>query len=344
VARVRPTRSRTGRCGRCPRRAPGYDQGQGRRRWRGLDLGTTRVYLEADAPRVDCPEHGVTVSAVPWARHGSRFTAAFEDTCAWLACHAALSVLSVLLRVTWRAVSAIVIRVVTEAAGKRDRLAGLRRIGVDEISYRRGQRYLLCGCWPGTTTRSSRTGWCVGCAQPLTAPQPCRRRVRSWNVGPARSARSLGAHRSHRRWRASSSANTSRPHSTNASRRSAPSRFLRWVDALQTGAEPGPSTPSPFTVSRDGRLDLTIGKDGAITLNVTRLRPSRWALTDYRTQAARPGATEATRGSRPRRTRSRGPVLPTCPTKATVDNKLIASGRHSGASSSRTTNVRSLGR
>ncbi len=53
-----------------------------------------------------------------------------------------LAVLSVLLRVTWRAVSAIVVRVVTEAAGRRDRLAGLRRIGIDEISYKKGQRYL----------------------------------------------------------------------------------------------------------------------------------------------------------------------------------------------------------
>jgi hypothetical protein len=94
------------------------------------------MYLEADAPRVDCPEHGVVVAAVPWAWHGSRFTVTFEDTCAWLACHAALSVLSVLLRVTWRAVSAIVVRVVAEAAGRRDRLAGLRRIGVNEISSR----------------------------------------------------------------------------------------------------------------------------------------------------------------------------------------------------------------
>ena len=80
------------------------------------------------------------MAALPWARHNSRFTTAFEDTCAWLACHTALAVLSVLLRVTWRAVSAIVIRVVAEAAGKRDRLAGLRRIGVDEISYRKGQK------------------------------------------------------------------------------------------------------------------------------------------------------------------------------------------------------------
>jgi transposase len=50
-----------------------------------------------------------------------------------------------LLRITWRSVAAIVVRVVAEAAGKRDRLAGLRRIGIDgRISYRQGQRYLLC--------------------------------------------------------------------------------------------------------------------------------------------------------------------------------------------------------
>jgi transposase len=144
VARVRPTRSRRGRCGRCRRRAPGYDRGEGRRRWRGLDLGTTRLYLEANAPRVSCAEHGVMVAAVPWARHGSRFTTGFEDTAAWLAAHVALSTLAVLLRVTWRSVAGIVVRVVAELAGRSDRLTGLRRIGIDEISYRKGQRYLLC--------------------------------------------------------------------------------------------------------------------------------------------------------------------------------------------------------
>ena len=144
MARVRPARSRRGRCGWCGRRCPGYDRGEGRRRWRGLDLGTTRVLLEADAPRVACPEHGVTVAAVPWARHGSRFTIGFEDTAAWLAAHVAFSILVILQRIIWRTVSAIVIRVVAELAGRTDRLAGLRRIGIDEISYRKGQRYLLC--------------------------------------------------------------------------------------------------------------------------------------------------------------------------------------------------------
>jgi len=65
---------------------------------------------------------------------GSRFTAAFEDSVAWLVCHATLSVVAVLLRVAWRSVSDIVGRVVAERAGQVDRLAGLRRIGIDEIS------------------------------------------------------------------------------------------------------------------------------------------------------------------------------------------------------------------
>ncbi|MGH3964690.1 MAG: ISL3 family transposase [Pseudonocardiaceae bacterium] len=144
VAMVRPTRSRQGRCGRCDRRAPRYDNGEGPRRWRGLDVGTTRVYLQAAAPRVRCPAHGVIVAAVPWARHGSRFTSAFEDTVVWLACHAALSVLAALLRITWRSVAAVITRVVAARAATTDRLNGLRRIGVDEISYRKGHRYLLC--------------------------------------------------------------------------------------------------------------------------------------------------------------------------------------------------------
>ena len=51
IVSVRPNARARGRCGRCGRRAPGYDHGNGRRRWRGLDAGTTRVFLEADAQR-----------------------------------------------------------------------------------------------------------------------------------------------------------------------------------------------------------------------------------------------------------------------------------------------------
>ncbi|MCP4250555.1 MAG: transposase family protein, partial [bacterium] len=52
VAVVRPPRKARNRCGRCGRRCGRYDAGEGRRRWRGLDLGTVPVYLAAEAPRV----------------------------------------------------------------------------------------------------------------------------------------------------------------------------------------------------------------------------------------------------------------------------------------------------
>ena len=142
VALVRPTRSRRRRCAVCQRRCSGYDQGEGRRRWRGLDLGVVRVFLEADAPRVRCPAHGVMVAAVPWARHGAWFTRAFEDTAAWLAVHTSRVAVAELLRVAWRTVGRILTRVAEEADQGVDRLAGLRRIGIDEVSHRKGHRYL----------------------------------------------------------------------------------------------------------------------------------------------------------------------------------------------------------
>ena len=101
----------SGRCGRCGARAPFYDRGEGRRRWRGLDWGTVPVVLEADAPRVNCLTHGPTVIAVPWARHHAGHTYAFDDTVAWLAVACSKTAVCQLMRIAWRTVGAIVARV-----------------------------------------------------------------------------------------------------------------------------------------------------------------------------------------------------------------------------------------
>lgn len=144
VLSVRPKASQAGRCSRCRRRCAGYDGGDGIRRWRTLDVGTTKAYLQAAVPRVECPDDGVVVAHVPWARPGAKCTWLFEDTCAWLAAHTALSVLTALLRIAWRTVAAIVTRVVADGRDTNDLLAGLTRIGIDEIAYRKGHRYLTC--------------------------------------------------------------------------------------------------------------------------------------------------------------------------------------------------------
>ncbi len=143
VAHVRPRRDSKRRCGRCGVRAPLYDRGEGRRRWRALDLGTVMCFLESDAPRVACPDHGPTVAQVPWARHGAGHTRDFDDQAAWLVTHTPKSTVSELLRIAWRTVGAIIARVVADGRAAHDPFDGLRRIGIDEISYKRGHRYLL---------------------------------------------------------------------------------------------------------------------------------------------------------------------------------------------------------
>ena len=144
VATVRLRRNTRRRCGVCGRHSAGYDRGRstGSRRWRSLDMGTVQVFIEAEASRVRCRTHGVVASEVPWARHGSRFTRGFEDTIGWLATATSKTAVTELMRIGWRTVGGIVERIQVEIDGQVDRLAGLKRIGIDEISYKRGHKYL----------------------------------------------------------------------------------------------------------------------------------------------------------------------------------------------------------
>lgn len=143
VVHVHPTRKLKPRCAACGTRSPRYDGGEGPRRWRALDLGTIPAYLVAEAPRVTCVEHGVTVAQVPWARHGAGHTYAFDQQVAWLATKTSKSAVMQLMRVAWRTVGSIIARVWADAEQLHDRFDGLRRIGIDEISYKKGHKYLM---------------------------------------------------------------------------------------------------------------------------------------------------------------------------------------------------------
>lgn len=110
--------------------------------WRGLDLGATKLFLRAAIRRLRCRACGrVRTEEVPWARPGARFTRDFEDVVAWLAQRMDKTAITRLLRCSWEAVANIVARVVADHVDD-TRLDEVYRIGVDEISYRKGHRYL----------------------------------------------------------------------------------------------------------------------------------------------------------------------------------------------------------
>ena len=134
---------RKGRLHRCPcgwKTGGRYDTS--RRRWRSLDVGTTQLWLEADIARIRCKPCGrIRTEEVPWARPGARHTRDFEQLVGWLAQRMDKTSICRLLRCSWEAVQRIVTRLVAEHLNEA-RLDRLFRIGIDEISYKRGHHYL----------------------------------------------------------------------------------------------------------------------------------------------------------------------------------------------------------
>jgi transposase len=154
TVRLRRRRRVCSRCGQTGRQLEIHDRRL--KRWRHLDLGANRCVIECELRRLRCRDCGVHLEWVPWARPDTHHTRDFEDVVAWLAQQMAKTPIAGLLRIGWDTVGRIVERVVTDHLDEK-RLEGLVAIGVDEISYRRGQRYL-------TSVVDHRVGAVVWCA------------------------------------------------------------------------------------------------------------------------------------------------------------------------------------
>ena len=109
--------------------------------WRHLDLGVWRLEVRATLRRLRCPVHGVLVEGVPFARDGARFTRDMEDLVAWLATKTDKTTIGRLVRIDWQTVGRIIERVADEQLDD-SRLDDLFEIGIDEIAWRGGHRYL----------------------------------------------------------------------------------------------------------------------------------------------------------------------------------------------------------
>jgi transposase len=135
-------RRRRLRCPLCAYSTPHrHNRQQVESTWRHLDLGVWRLELRAQLRRLECPEHGVRVESVPFARHASGFTRDFEQLVAWLATRTDKTTVKRLVRVDWDTVGRIIARVCADELDP-DRLHNLFEIGIDEVSWRRQHRYL----------------------------------------------------------------------------------------------------------------------------------------------------------------------------------------------------------
>lgn len=109
--------------------------------WRHLDLGVWRLEIRARLRRLVCPVHGVRTEQVPFARYRSDFTRDFEHLAAWLATRTDKTTITRMLRIHWRTVGRIIQRVCADELDP-GRLDDHFEIGIDEVSWRKGHRYL----------------------------------------------------------------------------------------------------------------------------------------------------------------------------------------------------------
>jgi len=109
--------------------------------WRHLDFFQHRALLHARLPRVRCPEHGVRQVSVPWARPGSGFTLLFEALVLSFAAAMPMAKVAQMTREHDTRIWRVVDHHVHTARDQLD-YSGVRRIGMDETSARKGQDYV----------------------------------------------------------------------------------------------------------------------------------------------------------------------------------------------------------
>ena len=124
TVRLRRRRRVCGCCGQTGRHLEIHDRRV--KRWRHLELGSSRCVIECCLRRLRCHDCGVHLEAVPWARHDAHHTRDFEDVVAWLAQQMAKTPIAGLLRIGWDTVGRIVEVVVADHLDYR-RLEGLGR-------------------------------------------------------------------------------------------------------------------------------------------------------------------------------------------------------------------------
>jgi len=127
-------------CSGCQRKCAGYDR-QGRRRYQMVPVYSFRVYLVYRPRRVECPQCGVKVEQLPWARGKETTTQAFQWHLVFWTKYLALSQVATIFRINWHTVFAAVERAVEWGLARR-RFDKVKAIGVDEVQWQRGHRYL----------------------------------------------------------------------------------------------------------------------------------------------------------------------------------------------------------
>ncbi len=127
-------------CSGCGRQRPGYDR-LPERHFEYVPLWGIAVYFVYAMRRVKCPTCGVKVEQVPWCDGKNQLTTTYRWFLAGWAQRLSWKGVAEAFQTTWQNVCRSVEHAVSWGLAHR-KLEGVESIGVDEIQYHRGHKYL----------------------------------------------------------------------------------------------------------------------------------------------------------------------------------------------------------
>jgi len=127
-------------CSVCGRPRPGYDR-LPERRFEFVPLWGIAIYFVYAMRRVECSTCGVTVEKVPWCDGKNPLTTTYRWFLAGWAKRLSWKTVACVFHTTWQNVFRSVKHAVSWGLAHRD-LDGVEAIGVDEIQWQRGHKYL----------------------------------------------------------------------------------------------------------------------------------------------------------------------------------------------------------
>ncbi|MCU7881349.1 MAG: ISL3 family transposase [Candidatus Thiodiazotropha sp. (ex Lucinoma aequizonata)] len=127
-------------CSGCGYKRPGYDRSP-ERLFEFVPMWGYKVFFRFAPRRVDCPDCGVRVERMPWVVGKHRLTESYVWYLASWTKRLSWKEVAEAFRTTWDHVFCSVEQAVTWGREHQD-LSGVKAIGVDEIAWQRGHRYL----------------------------------------------------------------------------------------------------------------------------------------------------------------------------------------------------------
>jgi transposase len=140
LIRIKPRRGSRAVCSGCGKRSPGNGHGE-EREFEYLPLWGLGVFFVYWMRRVNCRRCGVRVEQVPWGVGKHRQTRKYQWYLAKWAQRLSWQVVADVFGTSWQSVSAAV-RMAVEWGLNHREMTGITAIGIDEIAWRKGHRYV----------------------------------------------------------------------------------------------------------------------------------------------------------------------------------------------------------